>query len=234
MLEELKLVLDRYSIPFSEENAEKLVKFVELMKKYNESHNITAITEDFDVIYKHLLDSLLPINKIENNLKLIDVGCGAGFPSVPLAIVNEKLDMTALDSVNKKIEFVKIVKNTLNLHNLTPIHSRIEEFALNPKYRESFDIVLSRAVAPLNIILEYSAPLLKNGGYVFAYKGSNYMEELNNCKSALKILDCEVEEVFEYDIDEIGAKRYVLKIKKKSSLSNKYPRKQNKPRLQPL
>lgn len=234
MQSKLKDVLTKYKIPITEENILKISKFIDIMKDYNKIHNITAITEDDDIIFKHILDSLLPIEKIRKNSKILDIGCGAGFPSIPLTITNNKLNITAIDSVRKKTEFVNLVKQQLNLNNLHVIHTRIEDFASKSDYREKFDIVTSRAVAPLNIILEYSAPMLRNGGYIYAYKGSNYLEEVNNANNALKLLDCELEEVFEYYIKEIDAKRYILKIKKKSNISTKYPRKQNKPRLQPL
>ena len=227
-------VLHRYGFQYNESVPSDLNKFVELMLKYNESHNITAITDKNDILYKHLLDSLLPSEYLSKNDKILDVGCGAGFPSVPLSIFDRNLDIIAIDSVNKKVEFVKIVKNTLNLTNLVPIHTRIEDFAGKPEYRESFDMVLSRAVAPLNIILEYSAPMLKNGGKIIAYKGRNYEEELNLAKNAMKILNCKLIEVKEYKIPDIDADRYVLVIEKTLNIPAKYPRGQNKPRLKPL
>lgn len=234
MKNKLKQVLDKYNIQNTPENNEKLCTFVEIMKTYNEKTNITAITNDEDILYKHLLDSLLPINTIENDTQILDIGCGAGFPSIPLSIMNSELKITAIDSVRKKTDFVNLIKNELNLTNLSVIHTRIEDFSMKKEFREQFDIVTSRAVAPLNIIIEYSAPMLKNGGHIYAYKGSNYKEEIEIAKNALKILDCQIEEILEYQIEEINATRYLLKIRKNSKISTKYPRKQNKPRLQPL
>lgn len=230
----LKKVLEKYNIKYSEKEIDNMCKFVEMMKKYNETTNITAIIDDNDIVYKHLLDSILPIDMFDENQKILDIGCGAGFPSVPLAIMNNSLNITAIDSVRKKTDFVESVKNALNLDNLNIKHTRIEDFAIKKGCRESFDIVLSRAVAPLNIIIEYSAPMLINGGYIIAYKGSNYKEELKSAENALKVLDCELVEEIPYHIDELEATRCILKIRKKSNVSDKYPRKQNKPRLQPL
>lgn len=227
-------VFHQYNIKIDEKTAENMVIFNDLMLDYNKIHNLTTITEEQDVILKHLLDSVLPIDLLEENKKIIDIGCGAGFPSIPLSIMNNKLHITALDSVKKKINFVESIKNALNLTNLQPIHARIEDFTNKNNNRESFDIVISRAVAPLNIILEYSAPLLKNGGYIIAYKGSNYLEEVESAKNAMKLLDCNIEDIKEYHIQELETSRFVLKIKKNSKISNKYPRAGNKPRLQPL
>ena len=223
-----------YKLDCTQDTCDKLGDFVEMMLDYNKTHNLTAITDEDDIVYKHLLDSLLPVDMIDDDCKVLDIGCGAGFPSVPVAIFNSQVDITAIDSVNKKITFVEMVKNALNLTNLTPIHTRIEDFARKKEFRESFDIVLSRAVAPLNIIIEYSAPMLKNGGYILAYKGSNYLEEVESAKNALKVLDCEVVECKEYNVAEIEATRSVIKIIKKSKIADKYPRLQNKPRVQPL
>ena len=223
-----------YKLGILQEKCDRLGDFVEMMLDYNKTHNLTAITDENDIVYKHLLDSLLPIEEIDDNCTVLDIGCGAGFPSVPIAICRNNICITAIDSVQKKINFVEMVKNALNLTNLTAIHTRIEDFARKKEFRENFDIVLSRAVAPLNIIIEYSAPMLKNGGYIIAYKGSNYLEEIEAAGNALKILDCEIVECKEYNVKEIDANRYIIKILKKSKVADKYPRLANKPRVQPL
>ena len=225
---------DEYNIVVDKKCGLDMQVFVDSMLKYNETHNLTAITEINDVMYKHILDSVLPYKLFEKGKKILDIGCGAGFPSVPLSIINRNLDITAIDSVQKKTEFVRIVKNKLNLDNLQVLHTRIEDFASDDKFRESFDIVVSRAVAPLNIILEYSAPMLKNGGYILAYKGQNYENEVEMAANAMKVLDCTIQSVEKYHINEIETDRFVLVIRKNSKISPKYPRKQNKPRLKPL
>lgn len=225
---------EKYNIESDKYVCLDMQRFVDSMLKYNETHNLTAITEINDVMYKHILDSVLPYRLFQHNDKILDIGCGAGFPSVPLSILNRNLSITAIDSVQKKVDFVRLVKNAINLDNLSVIHTRIEDIAYDERYREKFDIVVSRAVAPLNVILEYSAPMLRNGGYICAYKGQNYENELEIAQNALKTLDCSVERVEKYYIEEIDTYRYVLLIKKNSTISKKYPRKQNKPRLKPL
>ena len=225
---------EEYNIVADKKSGLDMQVFVNSMLKYNETHNLTAITEINDVVYKHILDSVLSYKLFEKGKKILDIGCGAGFPSVPLSIINRELDITAIDSVQKKVEFVRLVKNQLDLDNLQVLHTRIEDFANDDKFREKFDIVVSRAVAPLNIILEYSAPMLKNGGYILAYKGQNYENEIETAENALKILNCTVKSIEKYHINEIDTDRYVLVIRKNSTISSKYPRKQNKPRLKPL
>jgi len=230
----IEKALQKYNIRIDNNKHKQLSCFIEEMKKYNEHTNITAITDNHEIIYKHILDCLLPLNKIKNNSKVLDIGCGAGFPSIPLAIANENVKITAIDSVNKKIKFVNQIINQLKLKNITAQHTRIEEFLNKLEFREQFDIVVSRAVAPLNIVIEYSAPALKNGGIIIAYKGSNYNEEIKIAENAMHILDCKVIEVEDYYIEEINAERHVVIIRKNSKIPAKYPRVQNKPRTQPL
>jgi 16S rRNA (guanine527-N7)-methyltransferase len=235
MINKIKKVLKSdYNIINSDNDAENLAKFIDLMLKYNKTHNLTAITEENDVVYKHLLDSLLPINLFNDGLRVLDIGCGAGFPSIPLAIVKKNINITAIDSVTKKVNFVEMVKNTLNLSNLSVYHTRIEDFARKNEFRESFDIVISRAVAPLNVIIEYSAPFLKNGGCIYSYKGVNYEEELKTAQNALKLLNCTVEDVVKYNVKELKTDRFVIKLCKNGKIDPKYPRIQNKPRTNPL
>lgn len=226
-------VFTKYNISHTKKQVEDLCKFVDFLKQYNSTHNLTAITDDREIVYKHLLDSLLPINNIPKG-KLLDIGCGGGFPSIPLAIMRPDIEILAIDSVGKKITFVENAIAMLNLRNVLALKARVEDLAQKREFRESFDIVTSRAVAPLNVILEYSAPMLVCGGKIVAYKGSAYSDELDASKNAMKILDCSLESVLKYNITEINAERNVLLITKNSKTPSKYPRSQNKPRLKPL
>ena len=228
------LLVGYYHLYLRREITNDLAKFVEMMLEYNEKHNLTAITKVDEVLLKHLLDSLLPLPLLKDTDKIIDIGCGAGFPSIPLAIVNRNLQITALDSVQKKTNFVEMVKKELKLDNLRVVNARIEDFARDPNERQTYDVAVSRAVAPLNIITEYSAPMLKNGGYIMAYKGMAYLEELQMAERAFRLLDCKLKDVTGFYIYELETNRYVLRITKNSNIIDKYPRKQNKPRIKPL
>lgn len=234
MKEKLKKILDNYNIDNNDDILNNFELFHVKLLEYNQIHNITNITEEDDMLYKHYLDSVLPNNLIKKDSKVIDLGCGGGFPSIPLKIIRKDLDFTAIDSVNKKTEFVSTISKDLNFDNFDTLHTRIEDLAFKDNYREQFDYVISRAVAPLNIILEYSAPFAKRDGYILCYKGSKYKEEIDNAQNALKVLNCKIVECKEYYIKEIDTYRYIIIIKKLSETNNKYPRKQNKPRLQPL
>ena len=228
------LLYDYYRIYIDRKISEDLAKFVEMMLEYNKKHNLTSITDVDEVLLKHLLDSLLPIKLLNESDKILDIGCGAGFPSVPLAIVNRNLNITAIDSVQKKTDFVEMVKKELKLDNLRVIHTRIEDFARLPEERETYDVVVSRAVAPLNVITEYSAPMLKNGGHIFAYKGVNFNDEIKVAEKAFRLLDCSVADITGFYVYELETNRYVIRVRKNSTIIPKYPRKQNKPRTKPL
>lgn len=164
-------------------------KFDELYKLYEEynSHtNISAIRDKDDVYQKHFKDSLLLFEHCDLKGKIIDIGTGGGFPAIPLAIEKPELDITAIDSVGKKIKFVNLAKDKLALDNLIALTARAEELAHDPKYREKFDIGLSRAVAELRVLLELASGFIKPGGKFIAYKKSDNTEELNAAKKATK------------------------------------------------
>lgn len=196
----------------------------------NEVMNLTAIVEEEQVYIKHFLDSVLPLKNIKDNSRVLDVGTGAGFPGIPLKIMNNTLNMVLLDSLNKRVEFLKEEIKNLKLTNISAIHSRAEDYA--NVSRETFDIVVSRAVARLNTLLEYCLPFVKVGGKFIVYKSVEVLEEIKESKNALKILGGEIEKVEQVDL--FGNNRSLIYIKKVKETPKKYPRGQNKPKLKPL
>ena len=204
-----------------------------LLLEWNEKINLTAIIEPREVILKHFVDSLTIAKYIKENEKLIDVGTGAGFPGIPLSIVKENTDIVLLDSLNKRINFLEEIKQNLKLKNITTIHGRAEEFGKNKKEREIYDIATSRAVAPLNILLEYLLPLVKVGGKAICMKGSN-IEEIENAKNALEILGGKIEKIEEITLPNSDIKRNIIIVKKVKNTPSKYPRKPGTPSKEPI
>lgn len=210
---------------------DKFERFYELLISYNEKFNLTGITKKEEVEYKHFIDSLAGVEEIKG--EVLDIGAGAGFPSVPLAIVREDCSFLMIDSLNKRIEFLKTVIDELKLKNIQANHCRAEE--LKKKTEKKFDSVVVRAVAKLNTLCEYSLPYLKTGGKLIVYK-SETEEEIKEAKNALAILGGKIERVAEKDFILNGEKfkRNLIIIKKERETPKKYPREGNKPKLEPL
>lgn len=214
-------------------NIEKFYKYMQLLLEWNERINLTTIVEPEQIIVKHFFDSLTIKKYIEKEKNVIDVGTGAGFPGVPLAIETEN-NVTLLDSLNKRINFLNDVKEKIGLENVITVHSRAEDAAKDKKYRECFDYAVSRAVAPMNVLLEYLLPFVKVGGKVICMKGPNVKEEMDNSEKVAKILGGKIEKVEELEIPEIDMKRTVVIVKKIEKTSSKYPRKAGTPSKEPL
>ena len=229
---ELKNKAQQINIVLEEKQIENFYKYMNLLLEWNEKMNLTAITEPNEVILKHFIDSLTIANLIEKDQKVIDVGTGAGFPGIPLSIVKEE-NITLLDSLNKRIIFLEEVINKLELKNIKAIHARVEEFAKNKKERESYDIATSRAVASLNVLLEYLLPLVKLNGICICMKGSN-TEEIEEAKNALKILGGEIEKIERITLPESDITRNIVIVKKVRETLLKYPRKPGIPSKEPI
>jgi len=225
---------EKYNINIDEEIYTRLTNYYHILVEENSKYNLTAITDEEEVFYKHFFDSMLGSSLIKDNSSILDIGCGAGFPSVPLSLIKPNSNFTLVDAVNKKVNFINTLKQNLSLDNITAIHSRCEDLAKNPKYRESFDIVVNRAVAAFNIILEYSIPFLKVGGKLIAYKGKNVDEELINIDNALNKLNCKIIDKLDIYIKEIDSYRSFVVVEKTAQTANIYPRLQNKVRKNPL
>ena len=196
----------------------------------NKVMNLTAITEYNEFCIKHFLDSILPINSIKNNSRLLDVGSGAGFPGIPLKIMNNSLNVVLLDSLNKRVSFLNEEIEKLKLSNIIAVHARAEEY-VNVS-RETFDYVVSRAVAKLNTLLEYCLPYVKVGGYFIAYKSIDADDEITQAEHALNILGGKIEKIDSVNIE--GNNRTIIYAKKIKNTPKLYPRGQNKPKTQPI
>lgn len=228
----LKELFAKYNLEVNQNQLDAFNKFFEMVVDWNQKINLTAITEKNEFAIKHLLDSCLPATLLPNGATVIDVGAGAGFPSIPLKILRPDLKITMLDSLNKRIIFLNEVINTLGLKDINAIHSRAEDFA--NKNREFFDVAISRAVASLEILAEYCLPLVKVGGKFVAMKGLNYKEELKNADYAINLLGGKLKQTQKLNIEEIDSIRANFEIEKISQTPKKYPRGKNLPRTNPL
>ena len=226
--------VDKLGINLSEIQLKQFYNYMNLLIEWNKKVNLTAITEPDEIILKHFVDSLTISKYISDGTKVVDVGTGAGFPGIPLKIVRQDVDITLLDSLQKRINFLDEVINELNLEKITTIHSRVEDFGKNKKYREEFDIATSRAVANLSTLSEYLLPLVKVGGKVISMKGSLIQEELENSKNAIKILGGKIEKVDEFDLPNSDISRNIVLIDKIKTTPNRYPRKAGEPSKKPL
>lgn len=216
--------LNELNINITTLQLEKLKIYYNLLKEWNQKINLTNIIEENEVYLKHFYDSLtiskiIDLNKEES---LCDIGTGAGFPGIVLKIIYPNLKVTLVDSLNKRIEFLKIVKEKLNLKDLEIIHARAEEFSKNNK--EKYDIVTARAVSHLSNLLEYSVNLIKIGKYFIAMK-ANIKEELEESKNALKLLNCRIDNIIEFKLPFENSNRSLIKIIKEKQTNKQYPRK---------
>ena len=202
---------------------DKLVRYYELLVEWNEKINLTAITEKNDVATKHFLDSMSAISTGYVKGKTIDVGCGAGFPGLVLKITKPEIELTLLDSLNKRINFLKTVCDELEIADVDFVHSRAEDGAR--RMREQFDTVVSRAVANMTVLSELCIPFLKIGGRFLALKGPLAEQELKDAKRAISILGGEVENVFEAKIPHTDLSHKIIIVKKVRHTPMQYPRK---------
>lgn len=228
--------LKELGIEYDSDMIEKFGQFKELLKEWNQKMNITAITEDDEIDIKHFLDSaaILKAGVFEGKKKVIDIGTGGGFPGVPMKILNPDLDMLLFDSLNKRLKFLDVVIDELNLENIETLHGRAEEFGRKEGYRESFDIVVSRAVASLNTLSEYCLPFVKKGGYFIAMKGPEVDEEVELAKNAIDKLGGKIENKKDVHIPFSDLDHNILVIKKVKNTPKQYPRGGGNPRKKPL
>ena len=223
-----------YKITLSEEQISQLERYYELLCEWNEKINLTAITDPKGVAVKHFADSLSIFNYINvpQNARVIDVGTGAGFPGLVLKIARPDIKLTLLDSLQKRLNFLPVVCNELNLDSKL-IHSRAEEGGQDLDLRESFDLVVSRAVAQLNILCEYCIPYVRLSGSFVAFKG-DADGEIKSAKKAIGILGGKINNTFKFELPFEGGGRTLVEIEKVSPTPEKYPRQNGKIKSKPL
>lgn len=215
----------------------KFIKYKELLKEWNNKINLTAITEDKQILMKHFIDSLEVVKYINKNSTVIDVGTGAGFPGIVIAIYFKgDIKITLIDALNKRIDFLEEVIKELNLLNIEIVHARAEEFGQKEKYRESYDYSVSRAVAPLNILLEFDIPFIKVGGKCLLLKGTKLNEEIQKSNKALEKVNSKITNIYKYNyiLDGEEYNRNIVEITKEKETPNKYPRNYGKIKKSPL
>ncbi|MCJ7519101.1 MAG: 16S rRNA (guanine(527)-N(7))-methyltransferase RsmG [Anaerolineaceae bacterium] len=207
-----------------------------LLLKWNEKINLTAITDLEGIYIKHFLDSLTCLRVIQNReaFSLIDIGTGAGFPGIPLKIILPDMQLTLVESSKKKAEFCKVVVNALNLSDTTVVSSRVEDLGKDPYFRENYDWAVARAVAELSVLAEYLLPLVKIGGKALAMKGADTEVETRKASHAVAVLGGEISERINLDLPEGYGKRTLVLLKKVSRSPGIYPRRAGMPTKKPI
>lgn len=229
-------LLANQNLPLSDQQKKQFERYFELLIEWNEKINLTAITDKEEVYLKHFYDSIAPILQglIPNEtIKLLDIGAGAGFPSLPMKILYPQLDVTIIDSLNKRINFLQLLAQELDLSGVHFYHGRAEDLAQDKNFRAQYDFVTARAVARMQVLSELTIPYLKVGGKLLALKASNAPEELLEAKNALNLLFSKVEDNLSYALPN-GDPRYITVVEKKKETPNKYPRKAGMPNKRPL
>lgn len=220
----------------TEKQFDKLSRFVELLIAKNEQLNLTSITSEEEVWIKHIFDSLIPIRflKLEKVKLVMDLGTGGGIPGIPLAILHPSIEFVLVDSIQKKVDAIREFVTALRLKNVKVVCARAEELGQNPDYRDQFDVVLSRALAALPILIEYSVPLIHLYGIVGAYKGPDYVDELSRSTKAIIKLKAEQPMISHYNLPGGMGQRSFIRITKKQVTPHYYPRRVGVPKKDPL
>ena len=221
---------------FNEDKYNKFIKYMRLVQEWNEKVNLTAILDDEEFVKKHFIDciKIFKSNEIKSAKTIIDVGTGAGFPGLPIAIMDENKKITLLDSLNKRINFLNLVVRELGLTNVTTIHSRAEDGGKNRDLREKFDIATSRAVANMTVLSEFCLPFVKVGGSFVALKGPLVDEELNQSRNAIGTLGGKLQDVIKVDIEDTELKHNIVVVNKEKECPMSFPRKAGMVTKKPL
>ncbi len=234
--EEFYTALEAANISLTDQQKQQFHRYFELLVEWNQKINLTAITDLEEVYLKHFYDSIAPIlqGHIKNeDIRLLDIGAGAGFPSLPMKIIYPNLDVTIIDSLNKRINFLNLLAEELGLDKVHFYHGRAEDFAQDKLFRAQFDVVTARAVARMQVLSELTIPYLKVNGRLIALKASSAGDELLEAKNALTLLFAKVLENVDYNLPN-GDPRNLTIVDKKKETPNKYPRKAGLPNKRPL
>ena len=233
---ELRAAAEAASLSLSEEQILKFTRYDALLVDWNERMNLTAITEPRDVAVKHMVDSLTAYDAalFSGAPTVIDVGTGGGFPGIPLKIFDPSIRLTLMDSLAKRLAFLEAVVEDLGLTGVTCVHARAEDAAHEPQRRERYDIAVSRAVARLPVLLEYTLPFVKRGGHLLALKGRQYEDEAREAGRALKLLGGAIEEMRPVHLPGLDDVRAVIIVRKERPTPRAYPRKAGTPAKKPL
>jgi 16S rRNA (guanine527-N7)-methyltransferase len=218
---------EKIGVSFDEDKYNKFILYKEMLQQWNEKVNLTAITEDEEIIKKHFIDCIkcYSFSKLKEAETIIDIGTGAGFPGIPIGIIDNDKKIVLLDSLNKRVTFLKEVIQALNLKNITAYHGRAEEYIKSFKCREVFDVAISRAVANMTVLSELCIPYVNLEGYFVAMKGPSVDEELSDAKNAITTLGGLLENVVEIEIEDSDLKHNLVVIKKIKKTPDVYPRK---------
>ncbi len=230
--------LEKFDIYLTDTQKKQFETYYHFLVTENEKINLTAITEKQDVYLKHFYDSIAPLlyNVIDNtSLKLLDIGAGAGFPSFPIKIIFPELNVTIIDSLNKRIKFLEALSDKLDFDTttVTLLHGRAEDFGQDPIYRGQFDYVTARAVARLNVLSELTLPFLKKNGKLLSLKASQMLDEMTEAKHAIAILGGKLGTPLDYTLPN-GDERHLVMIEKKKETPKRFPRKAGTPNKKPL
>lgn len=228
--------LNELDLTLTQKQLQQFDTFYELLIEWNKVMNLTGITEYEEVIEKHFIDSLSIIKSIDLTSveTIIDVGTGAGFPGIPLKIAFPKLQVTLLDSLNKRIRFLDTVIEYIGLQGIKTIHGRAEDYAKQKEYREKYDVCVSRAVANLSTLSEYCLPYIRIGGIFISYKSGDVEEEVDKSQKAVNILGGLINNVMKFQLPGTNIGRSFIVIEKIKQTSKKYPRKAGLPSKEPL
>ncbi|MDR1522318.1 MAG: 16S rRNA (guanine(527)-N(7))-methyltransferase RsmG [Streptococcaceae bacterium] len=236
--EEFVQALKKYGVALSIKQQEQFARYFHLLVEWNQKMNLTAITEEKEVYLKHFFDSLLPVffsNLLSKKIySLLDVGSGAGFPSFPMKILLPKLNVVIIDSLSKRINFLKEVEKQLNLEKISFYHGRAEDFGQNLNFRESYDFVIARAVARLNVLSELTLPFVRKGGYFIALKASKVSKEVEEAKIVIALLGGKIVNIKEYQLLDFKVSRFLVIVQKCKETPQKYPRKAGIPNKKPI